>query len=111
MLFDGFGQLRRYAFEEAPKDGLLLEFGVFKGKSINGFAAIMDELGDKRTIYGFDDLERSRSIGRARNHQRRTVLISAAAFQKSSECFAVPADQDTLPAFLTSTSAVLPCFT
>ena len=49
--FDPFA-LRQKALELAPKDGLLLEFGVWKGMWINRLASWTD-----RQIYGFDSFE------------------------------------------------------
>jgi hypothetical protein len=44
--------LRRMALERAPKDGLLLEFGVWQGRSINRLASWTE-----RPVYGFDSFE------------------------------------------------------
>jgi hypothetical protein len=44
--------LRRMALERAPKDGLLLEFGVWQGASINRIASWTE-----RRVYGFDSFE------------------------------------------------------
>lgn len=54
LLFDAREPLQQFAIEEAPKDGLLLEFGVFKGRSINSFAHLLRNMGDSRCIWGFD---------------------------------------------------------
>jgi|GEM_PF-1577160 len=43
-----------FIIQEIPKEGLLFEFGVYKGKSINYLAEQLDETGDKRRIFGFD---------------------------------------------------------
>jgi hypothetical protein len=48
--FKGRHQLYKYALSQVPKDGLLLEFGVYKGDSINRLA----ELLPGRIWYGFD---------------------------------------------------------
>ncbi len=45
--------LIRQAYAEAPREGLVLEFGVYRGQSINGLA----EMAPERTIYGFDSFE------------------------------------------------------
>ncbi|MBP1843545.1 putative O-methyltransferase YrrM [Rhizobium petrolearium] len=57
MLFDDRTDLHRFVFDDLPKAGLLLEFGVFEGKSINFFAKEMRRRGDTRTIFGFDAFE------------------------------------------------------
>ena len=49
--FDPF-ELRQRALELAPKDGLLMEFGVWKGMWINHIASWTD-----RQVYGFDSFE------------------------------------------------------
>lgn len=46
--------LRIFAIEAAPKEGLLLEFGVYRGKSARVFSQALDVRGDSRGIYGFD---------------------------------------------------------
>jgi hypothetical protein len=54
MLFRNPTDIRRYAVEAAPASGLLMEFGVFKGSSINAFATVLQSRKDERAIYGFD---------------------------------------------------------
>ncbi len=49
--FDPF-ELRQRALELAPEDGLLMEFGVWKGMWINRIASWTD-----RQVYGFDSFE------------------------------------------------------
>jgi hypothetical protein len=49
--FDPF-ELRQRALELAPKDGLLMEFGVWKGMWINRIASWTN-----RQVYGFDSFE------------------------------------------------------
>lgn len=44
------GELRRYCAEHRPKHGLMVEFGVFNGNSINELA---EQFPDE-TLYGFD---------------------------------------------------------
>lgn len=53
-LFPNIEEFRSYCLMEAPEEGLVFEFGVFKGKSLNQFARLMQKRGDKRQIYGFD---------------------------------------------------------
>ena len=47
----------KHAFDEISPDGLLLEFGVFKGTSINFFSNQLFQKGDNRSIHGFDSFE------------------------------------------------------
>ena len=44
--------LLRYAIDKAPAEGLVLEFGVFKGRTIKVIAAAT-----QRTVHGFDSFE------------------------------------------------------
>ena len=53
ILFESREPLCQFVIDEAPKDGLLLEFGVFKGASINRFARLRREAGNQRKIWGF----------------------------------------------------------
>ncbi len=46
-----------YLISKVPKEGLLLEFGVFGGRSINYAADQLIKNNDPRTIYGFDSFE------------------------------------------------------
>ncbi len=57
MLFKNKDVLHHYAIKHIPKDGMVLEFGVRSGTSINQFADIMTGRGDKRTLFGFDSFE------------------------------------------------------
>lgn len=57
ILFEQREPLLRFAIEEAPKDGLMLEFGVFEGRSINAFADLMKSSRDERCIWGFDSFQ------------------------------------------------------
>ena len=50
-------QIRDYAIKRAPAEGLLLELGVYRGRSINQFAEILRNRSDSRKIYGFDAFE------------------------------------------------------
>jgi Methyltransferase domain len=54
ILFESREPLCRFVIDEAPKDGLLLEFGVYKGASINRLARLLRGAGDQRKIWGFD---------------------------------------------------------
>lgn len=47
-------EIHECAIRRVPEEGLLLEFGVFRGKSLNRFAKNLSRIGDARTIHGFD---------------------------------------------------------
>ena len=49
--------IREYSLKRIPAQGMLLEFGVFKGTSINHIAKTLSAAGDQRTIHGFDSFE------------------------------------------------------
>ena len=50
--FSSRTELLRAAAERAPKEGVLLEFGVFRGRTIRALAAMTT-----RTVHGFDSFE------------------------------------------------------
>lgn len=52
--FASINELRKYSISQIPKNGAILEFGVYKGTSINEFAAHLKAAGDTRRIVGFD---------------------------------------------------------
>ena len=54
VFFRNREELHDYAIRRVPDEGLLLEFGVFRGKSLNRFAKNLSRRKDPRTIYGFD---------------------------------------------------------
>lgn len=54
VLYKNQSALRKAAFMLRPESGLLMEFGVFKGNTINFFAKILEDQGDDRSLYGFD---------------------------------------------------------
>lgn len=54
LLFQGIKDIREYAINNISDDGLVLEFGVFQGETINFFRERLDERRDQRRIYGFD---------------------------------------------------------
>jgi hypothetical protein len=43
-----------HSLEQAPKEGLVLEFGVWTGRSIN---IIAEKVGSSRRVHGFDSFE------------------------------------------------------
>jgi hypothetical protein len=54
LLFHSAEEIRTYALESTPAEGQLLEFGVFKGESVNLFARLLKKRLDARLLYGFD---------------------------------------------------------
>jgi len=54
LTFLNHWDLREYCLKEMPGVGAVMEFGVFKGKSINVMAKNLRVLNDERTITGFD---------------------------------------------------------
>ena len=57
LTFSDHFELREYCIKNCLKEGMISEFGVFKGKSINFLAKKLIEQNDKRTVYGFDSFE------------------------------------------------------
>ena len=60
LLFSGLNahdDLHKHCLKNINKEGLILEFGVFKGKSINFLSNILKNIGDNRFIYGFDSFK------------------------------------------------------
>jgi len=54
LTFSNHWDLREYCLSEMPSVGEVMEFGVFKGKSINVLAKKLRDLNDERNITGFD---------------------------------------------------------
>lgn len=57
LVFKKSPEIWAYAMSQIPAEGSLLEFGVFKGASINFFSATIRQRGDTRTFYGFDSFD------------------------------------------------------
>ena len=57
ILFNSDESYWSYLMTNKPKDGLLLEFGVYLGRSINYMAEQLKKDKDPRTFYGFDSFE------------------------------------------------------
>jgi len=53
VIFWRLDEILKYCVRQAPADGLLLEFGVATGKSINSIAAAVSD----RVVHGFDSFE------------------------------------------------------
>lgn len=49
--------IREFCLKRMPAEGMVLEFGVFIGRSINHMGKHLLEKGDKRIIHGFDSFE------------------------------------------------------
>ncbi|PKA39962.1 hypothetical protein CWR43_30320 [Rhizobium sullae] len=54
LLFNSRADLHKFAMRDLAAVGLILEFGVSQGASINGFADILRQRTDQRPVYGFD---------------------------------------------------------
>ena len=54
LIFADSDKIRDYAFRQRCAEGLLLEFGVYQGASINAFARELIRIRDGRRIFGFD---------------------------------------------------------
>ena len=57
LFFKTREQIRDYSFDLISNEGLLLEFGVYNGGSINYFSKMLDNKNDQRNIYGFDSFQ------------------------------------------------------
>jgi predicted O-methyltransferase YrrM len=57
MMFRGRWDLLDAALDEAPRDGLVLEFGVEKGASANFIARRLHERGSESVVHAFDSFE------------------------------------------------------
>lgn len=57
VCFDTRSELHAYALTKLPSTGLICEFGVYLGHSINALADALDHMDDPRTIFGFDSFE------------------------------------------------------
>lgn len=69
-------QIRDFALRRAPAEGLLMELGVYRGRSINQFADLLAKAGDPRIVFGFDAFQGlsedwfGKSIARQSNFNR-----------------------------------------
>ena len=54
LLINNADKIRAFALSRAPATGLLMELGVYRGRSINQFAESLTARGDPRPIHGFD---------------------------------------------------------
>lgn len=60
LSFSGAGSVNRlfkHCVVQSPSEGLILEFGVFRGDSLRVFASAFAGHGDVRPIFGFDSWE------------------------------------------------------
>ncbi len=54
FICDSYTHIRELVFNQISEKGLICEFGVYSGRSINLFNNILKNKNDKRNIYGFD---------------------------------------------------------
>lgn len=52
--FENHWKLREFVITRVPAEGMLLEFGVNRGRSANYISGLLDQLGDNRNYFGFD---------------------------------------------------------
>jgi predicted O-methyltransferase YrrM len=57
VLFTNLEKFWSYSLSQIVKEGMLMEFGVFIGYSINYFSNELKNKNDKRIVYGFDSFE------------------------------------------------------
>ena len=103
LTFSSHVSLREHCVLNAPKNGLLLEFGVYKGKSINFMASVLDRLEDERLIYGFDSFEgfSEEWSGVDRRYQKKHFDQSGKLPAVNARVRLVPGFiEDTLPSFV-----------
>ncbi len=62
ILFNDINKFWTYAIHQVPKQGALMEFGVFSGHSINFFSSTLKLNHDDRLIYGFDSFVKKRYL-------------------------------------------------
>lgn len=103
-LFKSVSKIRDYAFRDIHGDGLILEFGVYRGSSIRRYASLLKARNDSRTIVGFDSFEGLEEdwTGQVGGHKSK--------FSTGGQLPDVPGNvrlvkgwvQDTLPDFLAS---------
>jgi Methyltransferase domain len=103
ILFKQRDAIRTFALDEAPKDGLLLEFGVYRGESINSFAGELTGSGDRRKIYGFDAFQGFQEHWTGGGHHKsRTHFNRGGAIPRVAPNVEIVPGwiSDTLPGFL-----------
>ena len=57
VLLTNLKEFRAYALNAAPVKGLVMEFGVFEGNSINQYADLLRANNNSRTVFGFDSFQ------------------------------------------------------
>ncbi len=57
LLFTNLNEFWGFAFKQINHSGMILEFGVYSGTSINYFSERLSEQKDGRLIYGFDSFK------------------------------------------------------
>lgn len=102
LIFADSEKIRHYSFRQRPSTGLLLEFGVYRGASINSFAQELQQKRDDRPIYGFDAfLGLSEDwAGHSVEKHAHFSLGGSAPEVESNVRLVTGWVEDTLPAFL-----------
>jgi len=57
ILFNKSEKFWKYCLDQILPEGLIMEFGVFQGYSINYSSGVLKNKNDARTVYGFDSFE------------------------------------------------------
>ena len=57
IMFLSHNDILDFALSRSTQEGLILEFGVYKGKTLNYIAESLEKTHDVRTISGFDSFE------------------------------------------------------
>lgn len=97
-LYDNHFDQRKDAFDLAQPDGLVLEFGVFKGKSLGYFSQLLTDRGDQRTIFGFDS-----GSGFSEDWTGVERVYSRAHFAVSRSEISVPKNAELIHGFIEET--------
>jgi hypothetical protein len=112
VLFESEKEIREYALKESLSnsdsnknecDGLYLEFGVFKGASINQFAQILSRY--KKSMYGFDSFYGLDEDWFGTSDSKGTFSLDGAPPKVANNVeLIVGKVQETLPVFLKENS-------
>jgi hypothetical protein len=57
IMFVNHNELLKFAIKRSRPDGLILEFGVYKGRTLNFISKELASMSDNREIWGFDSFE------------------------------------------------------
>ncbi len=99
MIFGTASRTFKYAMEQAKVQGLVLEFGVFNGKSIRQIAALVDT-----PVHGFDSFE---GIPEDWNHEISGSYSTAGVLPEVPDNVRLHAGwfEDSIPAFIQNETA------